>query len=61
MPFIDGIGRAMGLELHHMDKEKDVMKFFMIFAYHPDSTQCKKDPELHDSFLKSLLDLYQDP
>eukprot|EP00957_Ditylum_brightwellii_P184133 14025521-Ditylum_brightwellii.AAC.1 len=38
MPFIDGIGRAMGLEIHLMDREENMMKFFVISAYHPDST-----------------------
>eukprot|EP00957_Ditylum_brightwellii_P054743 4148103-Ditylum_brightwellii.AAC.1 len=47
----------MGLELHLLDKEENTMKFFVISAYHPDSTRCEKNHELHDSFLKSLLEL----
>ena len=58
MPLIEGIGRAMGLELHLLDKEENTMKFFVISAYHPDSTRCEKNPELHDFFLESLLELY---
>eukprot|EP00957_Ditylum_brightwellii_P051097 3873937-Ditylum_brightwellii.AAC.1 len=58
MPFIDGIGRAIGLELHLTDREENMMKLFVISAYHPDLTRCKKNPELHASFLKVLLELY---
>eukprot|EP00957_Ditylum_brightwellii_P128509 9802049-Ditylum_brightwellii.AAC.1 len=58
MPLIEGIGRAMVLELHLLDREENTMKFFVISAYHPDSTRCEKNPKLHDSFLESLLELY---
>mmetsp|Transcript_11905 Transcript_11905/g.17611 ORF Transcript_11905/g.17611 Transcript_11905/m.17611 type:complete len:137 (-) Transcript_11905:88-498(-) len=48
----------MGLELHLLDKEENTMKFFVISAYHPDSTRCEKNPKIHNSFLESLLELY---
>eukprot|EP00957_Ditylum_brightwellii_P020184 1522309-Ditylum_brightwellii.AAC.1 len=58
MPLIEGIGRAMGLEVHLLDKKENTMKFFVISAYHPDLTRCEKNPKLHNSFLESLLELY---
>ena len=58
MPFIDGIGRTMGIELHLIDKAENILIFFVISAYYPDSTTSKKDPELHYSFLGPLLEVY---
>ena len=49
------IGWAMGLELHYEDREENILKYFIVTAYHPDST---KGTEIHEEFLETLADLY---
>jgi exonuclease III len=49
------IGWAMGLELHYEDSKENILKYFIVTAYHPDST---KGTEIHKEFLEVLADLY---
>eukprot|EP00957_Ditylum_brightwellii_P135268 10314265-Ditylum_brightwellii.AAC.1 len=49
------IGWAMGLELHYEDSKENILKYFLVAAYHPDSS---KGIEIHKEFLNTLADLF---
>uniref|UniRef100_A0A7S1ZJL2 Endonuclease/exonuclease/phosphatase domain-containing protein n=1 Tax=Ditylum brightwellii TaxID=49249 RepID=A0A7S1ZJL2_9STRA len=51
-----GIARAMGLEIHVLDIQKFLLKYFIISAHHPDSSE---DSDTHLAFLETLLELYE--
>ena len=54
-PTVNGVARAMGLSLIFLDNRNNKVEYFVISAYHPDSS---KSNEEHEEFTNHLSDLY---
>ena len=54
-PTVNGDARAMGLSLIFLDNRNNKVEYFVISAYHPNSS---KNNEEHEEFTNHLSDLY---
>ena len=53
-PTVNGVARVMGLSLTFLDNRNNKVEYFIISAYHPDSS---KSDEEHEAFINHLSDL----